>query len=78
MNKRVKAIEMYKDWITSCKEGTVILETGNGIVVEWDMYSKSASKNYDDSFKTVILYIPHTDNKELMPDDVFGTKYEFI
>jgi hypothetical protein len=54
-------------------EGSVVMECGNGVVVEWDGYG--SDMGYGDKYRTVLLYKPHIENQEFVADEIFGYSY---
>lgn len=54
--------------------GTIVMECGNGVVVEWEHYG--AEDGYSDRYKSVILIKPHTERKEFVVDDPSVCKLE--
>jgi len=55
--------------------GTVIMECGNGVVVEWERYT--AELGYGDLYKSVLLFKPHTEKDEFLADDISNARYEW-
>ena len=74
VGRRIRKTEDFDVLGEFISYGTIVMECGNGVVVEWDYFG--AKDGYSDRYKSVILIKSHTERKEFLADDRSVSKYE--